>query len=1093
MANHNKALDLWREGLDAQAKHQAKLAIEKFKQASKQDPDFEDVYHAWAETSLDTDNPDAALAELQQTIEKYYDKAMGYYIVGGAYLKLEHFDKAIAAYKKCIEHDANFTDAYVGSGYAHSKLEQYAQASDYYEQASVLGPLSSYSYHNWGWVLARQGKFTIAIEKYSQAQQLEPANEQIYQNWSVALKALPQPQNELSAFRQVIETDFPTAKGYCWLGEALAEANMQNEALVAFKQSIGLDPNYTDAYIQCGIIHNSRKEYSEAIEYYRQAIQTKPDSAWAYNNWGAVLANQKDYASAIQHYRRALQINPDYNVPLSNWAKAIKRLPDPQTGLAEFRQAIESDFPSARGYYELGITLWEQQQHADALATFERAIDQDPSLADAYVYCGLAHDKLGELDKAISCYQQASNLNPDSALTYNNWGWVLEQKQDFVAATEKYKQALRVDSSFETAYANWLSSMMKLPDPEAELISMRHTIESEFSTAAGYNALGRALYTEFKRYDEARQCFNKAIQVDPEYADAHFNLGNLLRDMFLYDEAMEKYQLVVKIEDHAYFYHNHAHVLQKLGRYKQSKHKWKETYLAYKRHENEDQFVSDSWFHIYFGSLCQEIFRDFKAAEQLYIKAKNIDPNNHNAYFALAKLYLEQKESAISDDDMDGKTRNVANFKAWEAFRHAEKLLLGKCTDGQDTANLLDLAELYIAFDKHESAQQYLDTILKKDPDQSAACINRGVLHLNKKQYGDAIKFFLHVLAQNPDDLDTRSKLARTYQKQGRNDEAENEYQKVLSIAGHHIESLIGLSDVYIAQAEETEKRGNSSEAVVYFDKAIHRLNMLLKYTKPIEVSLPEISEVFLNEPTSRNLTKSEISSIYYSLGYAKTKLSEARKHSNSDLLVEAKNHFTQVKPGTPNYFKAERARNKINDLLNSLKKSTSSAGASIVAILALVIFVLSQIGFFIGKPVIARSELIVNPVALDKLIEDAKIDVTKYQAQISKLKSGTFTIEHQITLPLTQMLGNKAPDKARLADLIQPGGALKLQGFEQIGEATYGLLTFGAMIFMVAGLFLREITKLKFGAVELEKASIEHAAVATSLNITRSSAGADV
>ena len=790
---------------------------------------------------------------------------------------------------------------------------------------------------------------------------------------------------------------------------------------------------------------------------------------------------------------------------MSNWSKSIKKLPDPQAGLEEFRAAVENEYPSARGYYELGNTLWELQQHAESLASIEKSIEMDPTFADAYIYCGLAHDKLGEPDEAISCYEKAVELKPDSSVTYNNWGWVLEQKQDYPAAIEKYKLALKYNSSFETAYANWLSCMTKLPDPEAELASMRQSIETDLHTAQGYNALGKALYTEFKRYDEACQCFKQSIELDEKYADAHFNLANILRDMCFYDEsvragtsfcaydeALEKYQQVIKIEDHAYFYHNHAHLLQRLGRYKQSKHKWKDTYLAYKRHENDDQFVSDPWFYIYYGSLCQEIFRDFKTAEQQYIRARNIDANNHNAYFALAKLYLEQKENTISDTDADGGKRNISNFKAWESFRHAEKLLLEKCKDGQEISSMLDLAELYIAFDRHEDATKYLDDILKKDANHVSANLNKGILHLNKKQYNDAIKSFMLVLAQNPDFLDTRSKLARAYQKQKRTDEAENEYQKILSIAGYHIESLIGLSDVYIAQAEESEKKGNSSEAVVYFDKAIHRLNMLLKYTNPIEVDLPDISDVFLNEPTSRNLTKNEISSIYYSLGYAKTKLSEAKKHSDPDLLVDAKNHFSQVRPGTPNYFKAERAGNKINDLLNSLKKSTSSAGAGIVAILALVIFVLTQIGFFIGKPVFARSELTVNPAVLDTLLQNAKVDVTKFSAQITRLKSETFTIEAQITIPLTRILGNKPPDQASIAELIQPGGALKLTGFEQIGEATYGLLTFGAMIFMVAGLFLREITKLKFGAVELEKASIEHAAVTTSLNITRSFAGTD-
>ncbi len=48
------------------------------------------------------------------------------------------------------------------------------------------------------------------------------------------------------------------------------------------------------------------------------------------------------------------------------------------------------------------------------------------------------------------------------------------------------------------------------------------------------------------------------------------------------------------------------------------------------------------------------------------------------------------------------------------------------------------------------------------------------------------------------------------------------------------------------------------------------------------------------------------------------------------------------------------------------------------------------------------------------------------------------------------------------------------------------GLLTLGVMIFLIGGLFLREITRLKFGVLELEKVSVEQLAVSTSPSISR-------
>ena len=102
MAEPNTAYDLWLEGVDESRLADYPSAIEKFKKSVELDHTFKRSYESWAEALLNTENPDAALAELQREIETYFDKATAHYIIGNSYVRLNKYEKAIEAFKQAI-------------------------------------------------------------------------------------------------------------------------------------------------------------------------------------------------------------------------------------------------------------------------------------------------------------------------------------------------------------------------------------------------------------------------------------------------------------------------------------------------------------------------------------------------------------------------------------------------------------------------------------------------------------------------------------------------------------------------------------------------------------------------------------------------------------------------------------------------------------------------------------------------------------------------------------------------------------------------------------------------------------------------------
>jgi tetratricopeptide (TPR) repeat protein len=70
--------------------------------------------------------------------------------------------------------------------------------------------------------------------------------------------------------------------------------------------------------------------------------------------------------------------------------------------------------------------------------------------------------------------------------------------------------------------------------------------------------LGNLLSDEnLKRYDEAEAAYRKAIDLNPSYATAYYNLGILLKDLKRYDEAEAAYRKAIELNpSYATAYYN---------------------------------------------------------------------------------------------------------------------------------------------------------------------------------------------------------------------------------------------------------------------------------------------------------------------------------------------------------------------------------------------------------------------------------------------------------------------------------------------------------------------------------------------------------
>ena len=101
-----------------------------------------------------------------------------------------------------------------------------------------------------------------------------------------------------------------------------------------------------------------------------------------------------------------------------------------------------------------------------------------------------------------------------------------------------------------------------------ELLDKAILINPEFMDAH-YNR--GVVLRDMKRFEEALESFDKAILINPKFMDAHSNRGVVLRDMKRYDEALESYDRAILINPElASSYYNRGNTLRDMKRFEEA-------------------------------------------------------------------------------------------------------------------------------------------------------------------------------------------------------------------------------------------------------------------------------------------------------------------------------------------------------------------------------------------------------------------------------------------------------------------------------------------------------------------------------------------
>ncbi|MCI0664059.1 MAG: tetratricopeptide repeat protein, partial [Acidobacteria bacterium] len=181
--------------------------------------------------------------------------------------------------------------------------------------------------------------------------------------------------------------------------------------------------------------------------------------------------------------------------------------------------------PKAREAYESALTLLSAKQYEQAIEPLKRAISIQPDYFRAHNDLGATYLKLNQLDSAIESFRRAIKIDGRNYMPRLNLGIALNRQNKFPEAAETLEK-LHEDQPENPAVNPPLIEALigSLKWVEAEKVIRKSLTQKVADKIDLQFKLGAVVLRQGKP-DEAILILTEVVDVEPDYALAHLNLG----------------------------------------------------------------------------------------------------------------------------------------------------------------------------------------------------------------------------------------------------------------------------------------------------------------------------------------------------------------------------------------------------------------------------------------------------------------------------------------------------------------------------------------------------------------------------------------
>jgi tetratricopeptide (TPR) repeat protein len=216
-------------------------------------------------------------------------------------------------------------------------------------------------------------------------------------------------------------------------------------------------------------------------------------------------------------------VHPQRVARLLALATQLLKAGRPADAVVPLREAALMQPANSLIQHDLGLACLEIGRLPEAIVAFQHAVASNPRYTDAYFRMGIALEKLGDLRGAIFAYNRATELLPSLTEAWFRAGalvYTLGHRKEAIGCFLRAAATGRKSRFGRLGAARALLTEER--NEEAERL-LRQTLAVDPTNAMAYDLLGNLL-AEFGRFDEAYDCFARAIALAPLMAGTYYDL-----------------------------------------------------------------------------------------------------------------------------------------------------------------------------------------------------------------------------------------------------------------------------------------------------------------------------------------------------------------------------------------------------------------------------------------------------------------------------------------------------------------------------------------------------------------------------------------
>jgi tetratricopeptide (TPR) repeat protein len=326
------------------------------------------------------------------------------------------------------------------------------------------------------------------------------------------------------------------------------------EVEIKLRTKLAEAPGSFDAIYQLGNFYFGLERYRQAIPLLESAYRINSKHYAAGYELAKCYEGAGEFSQAREHARRMLaSFN---NAELHHLLGDLdERLDNPLGAVREYEEAVRLE-PSEQNYFDWAAELLLHRAAGPAAEVFAKGVTAHPTSARMLAGLGTALYANGSYNEAAIRLCAASDLNPTNTIPYVFLGKMEEATPEQIPCVEQ-KLARFVHVQPENAAANYYYAMsLSKQKRGTRNAADARTIEALLNQAVGIDpkfdeaflALG-VLHSEQGNFEEAIRAYQRALEVNPLLAEAHYRLGLAYKRIGQETKAQQEFKQYQRVSE----------------------------------------------------------------------------------------------------------------------------------------------------------------------------------------------------------------------------------------------------------------------------------------------------------------------------------------------------------------------------------------------------------------------------------------------------------------------------------------------------------------------------------------------------------------